>query len=175
MSRPGLPGRYWYSVPIDLHTPRLDVNCTRKEVGRPGPYVGPAPSESDTDTPIPDLITGDEDPPEPTAPRATKPNEEGLASANTSAFEPAPVGEASFSSPEEPSNAHKAEEIVNSSDTPDPRGSASATPPAKAPQERSPPPEDGPDPVEYEASEPDQGREQGEVPDPNSSPQLTEQ
>ncbi|GMF46122.1 unnamed protein product [Phytophthora fragariaefolia] len=24
--RPGLPGRYWYPVPIDLHTPRLDVN-----------------------------------------------------------------------------------------------------------------------------------------------------
>ncbi|GMF56439.1 unnamed protein product [Phytophthora fragariaefolia] len=24
--RPGLPGRYWYPVPIELHTPRLDVN-----------------------------------------------------------------------------------------------------------------------------------------------------
>ncbi|GMF50376.1 unnamed protein product [Phytophthora fragariaefolia] len=24
--RPGLPGRYWYPVPIDLHTPRLDVS-----------------------------------------------------------------------------------------------------------------------------------------------------
>ncbi|GMF25307.1 unnamed protein product [Phytophthora fragariaefolia] len=146
----------------------------RKEVRLPGPYVETAPSEPDTDTPNPDPITGDEDPPEPTAPRATKPNEEGPTSANTSVSEPAPVGEASISSPEEPSNARKAEEVLNSSDT-DPRCSASATPPTKAPQERSPPPEDGPDPMDYEESEPDQDREQGEVPDPNSSPQLTKQ
>ncbi|GMF49842.1 unnamed protein product [Phytophthora fragariaefolia] len=60
-------------------------------------------------------------------------------------------------------------------DTQDPKSSASATPPTQAPQERSPPPEDGPDPVDYEESEPDQDREQGEVPDPNSSPQLSDQ
>ncbi|GMF36851.1 unnamed protein product [Phytophthora fragariaefolia] len=34
----------------------------RTEVRLPGPYVEPAPSESDTNTPNPDLITGDEDP-----------------------------------------------------------------------------------------------------------------
>ncbi|GMF33559.1 unnamed protein product [Phytophthora fragariaefolia] len=69
----------------------------------------------------------------------------------------------------------KAENFLNPSDSQDPKSSASATPPARAPPERSPPPEDGPDPVDYEVSEPDQDREQGEVPDPNSSPQLTEQ
>ncbi|GMF49668.1 unnamed protein product [Phytophthora fragariaefolia] len=56
-----------------------------------------------------------------------------------------------------------------------PKSSASATSPAKAPEELSPPPEVGPDPVDYDESEPDQDREQGEVPDPNSAPQLTEQ
>ncbi|GMF21236.1 unnamed protein product [Phytophthora fragariaefolia] len=117
-----------------------------KEARLPGPFVEPATSESETDTPNPDLITGDEDsPPDSTAPRATKTSEGGLAAANTSA------------------------------DTHDQKGSASATPPAKAPQKRSPTPEDGPDPVDYGESEPDQDREQGEVPDPNSSPQLTEQ
>ncbi|GMG14503.1 unnamed protein product [Phytophthora fragariaefolia] len=38
-----------------------------------------------------------------------------------------------------------------------------------------PPTEDGPDPVDYEESEPDQERELGEVPDRNSSRQLTKQ
>ncbi|GMF54739.1 unnamed protein product [Phytophthora fragariaefolia] len=131
--------------------------------------------ESDTDTPNPDLITGDEDSAEPTAPRATKPSEEGLASVNTSASEPTPVKETPISSPKELSNARKAEEVLNASETADPRGSASATTSGKTPQERPPVPEDGPDPVDFEASEPDQDREQGEVPDPNSSPQLTEQ
>ncbi|GMF48134.1 unnamed protein product [Phytophthora fragariaefolia] len=58
----------------------------RKEVRLPGPYVEPAPSESDTDTPNPDLITGDEDSTaDPTAPRATKPSEGELVSANPTA------------------------------------------------------------------------------------------
>ncbi|GMF18137.1 unnamed protein product [Phytophthora fragariaefolia] len=79
------------------------------------------------------------------------------------------------SDPDVSSNARKAEDFLNSSDTQDPKGSASATPHAKAPQERSPPSEDDPDPVDYEESETDQDREQGEVPDLNSSPQLSEQ
>ncbi|GMF22916.1 unnamed protein product [Phytophthora fragariaefolia] len=66
-------------------------------------------------------------------------------------------------------------EPAPSDDSQDLKSSANTTPPAKAPQERSPPPEDGPDPVDYEELEPDQDRDQGEVPDPNSSPQLTEQ
>ncbi|GMF40014.1 unnamed protein product [Phytophthora fragariaefolia] len=45
---------------------------------------------------------------------------------------------------------------------------------ASVPPERSLPPEDGPGPVDDEVSEPDQDREQGEVPDPNSPLQLTE-
>ncbi|GMF45664.1 unnamed protein product [Phytophthora fragariaefolia] len=148
----------------------------RKEVRLPGPYVEPAPSESDTDTPNPDLTTGDEDSTaNSTAPRSTKPSEGELASANTTALEPTPVEEAPIPSPDVSSNARKAEAFLNSSDTQDPKSSASATPPAQAPQERSPPPEDGPYPVDYEESEPDQDREQGEVPDPNSSPQLSEQ
>ncbi|GMF38581.1 unnamed protein product [Phytophthora fragariaefolia] len=111
-----------------------------------GPYEEPAPSESDTDTPNPDLITGDEDSMAGSpAPRATKPSEGEPASANPTA------------------------------DSQDPKISASATPPARAPPERSPPPEGGPAPVDYKAPEPDQDREQGEVPDPNPSPQLTEQ
>ncbi|GMF27666.1 unnamed protein product [Phytophthora fragariaefolia] len=73
------------------------------------------------------------------------------------------------------SDARKAEDFLISSDSQDPKSSASATPPSRAPPEGSPPPEDGPDPVDYEESEPDQDREQGEVPDPNASPQLTEQ
>ncbi|GMF46947.1 unnamed protein product [Phytophthora fragariaefolia] len=147
----------------------------RKKVRLTGPYVEPAPSESDMDTPNTDLITGDEDSTlDPTAPRATKPSEGELASANTAASEPAPVEEAPIPSPDESLNVRKAEDFLNSSDTQDPKGPASATSPAKAPQERSPPPEDGPDPVDYEVSEPDQGREQGEVPDPKSSRQLTE-
>ncbi|GMF25329.1 unnamed protein product [Phytophthora fragariaefolia] len=110
----------------------------RKEVRLPGPYVEPAPSESDTDTPNPDLITGDEDSAAGSpAPRATKPHEGTPASAPATALAPVP--------------------------------------PAKTPQELPPPPEDGPDPVDNEASEPDQDPEQGEVPDPNSSPQLTAQ
>ncbi|GMF28537.1 unnamed protein product [Phytophthora fragariaefolia] len=136
----------------------------------------PPRRESDTDTPNPDLITGDEDSTaDSTTPGATKPSEGRLASANTTASEPAPVEEAPIPSPDVSSNARKEETLLNSSDTQDSKGSASATPPAKAPQERSPPPEDGPDPVDYEVSEPDQDREQGDAPDPNSAPQLTEQ
>ncbi|GMG18312.1 unnamed protein product [Phytophthora fragariaefolia] len=110
------------TAPSAKSTRRTRAN-KRQEVRLPGPYVEPAPSESDTDTPDPDLITGDEDP----------------------------------------------------RDSQDPKSSASTTSPPEAPQEPSSPPADGPDPVDYEESEPDQDREQGEVPDPNSSPQLTEQ
>ncbi|GMF55471.1 unnamed protein product [Phytophthora fragariaefolia] len=143
---------------------------------RSGPYVEPDTSGCDTDTPNPNLITGDEDShPDPTAPRATKPREGGLAAASTSASEPAPAKETPAPSPEEPSNARKAEDVLNSSGTHDPKGSASAITPDTTSQERSPTLEDGPDPVDYEESEPDQDREQGEVTDPNSSPLLTEQ
>ncbi|GMF49001.1 unnamed protein product [Phytophthora fragariaefolia] len=110
----------------------------RTEVRLPGPYVEPAASESDTDTPNPDLITGDEGfGPATATSRAPKPGEDPVASAKSAA-----------------------------SDAPTP---------AEAPQGQSPPQEDGPDPVDYEESEPDQDREQGETTDPNSSPQLTEQ
>ncbi|GMF39873.1 unnamed protein product [Phytophthora fragariaefolia] len=146
----------------------------RKEVRLPGPHVEPAPSEPDTDTPNPDLITGDEDSTTGSpAPRTTKPSEGEPASANTTASEPTPVEEASIPSQDVSSNARKAEDFLNSSDSQNPKSSASATPPAKAPPERSPPPED--DPVNFKESESDQGHEQGAVPDPNSSPQLTEQ
>ncbi|GMF33977.1 unnamed protein product [Phytophthora fragariaefolia] len=146
-----------------------------KEVRLPGPYAKPAPSESDTDTPNPDLITGDEDSTAGSpAPRATKPHE-GEPSAPTTALEPALVEDASIPRSDVPSDARKAEDFLNSSDSQDPKSSASATPPARAPPERSPPPDDGPDLGDYEGLEPDQDREQGEVPDPNSSPQLTEQ
>ncbi|GMF31648.1 unnamed protein product [Phytophthora fragariaefolia] len=148
----------------------------RKEVRLPGPYVEPAPSESDTDTPNPDLITGDDDSAAGSpAPRATQSREGDPASANTTAAEPTPVEKAAIPSPDGSSDARKAEDFLNSSDSQDPKSSASATSPAKGPQELASPPEDGPDPVDYEESEPDQDREQGEVPDPNSSPQLTEQ
>ncbi|GMF15155.1 unnamed protein product [Phytophthora fragariaefolia] len=148
----------------------------RKKVRLPGPYVEPGPSETDTDTPNSDLITGDDDSrPDPTASRATKPSEGGLTAASTSASEPAPAEEAPVHSPGELSNARKAENFLNARGTQDPKGSASAATLAKAPQERLPTPEDGPDPVDYEALEPDQDREQGELPDPNESPQLTEQ
>ncbi|GMF57309.1 unnamed protein product [Phytophthora fragariaefolia] len=148
----------------------------RKEVLLPGPYVEPSPSESDTDTPNPDLITGDEDSAAGSpAPRATEPSYGEPAPANTTASEPTPVVEAAVPSPDGASDARQAEDFLNTSDSQDPKSSASTTSPAKAPQEPSSPPADGPDPVDYEESEPDQDREQGEVPDPNSSPQLTEQ
>ncbi|GMF33588.1 unnamed protein product [Phytophthora fragariaefolia] len=162
------------TAPSAKSTRRSRVN-KRKEGRLPGPYVESAPSESDTDTPNPDLITGDEDSTAGSpAPRATQPSE-GESSANTTASEPTPVEEAAIPNPDGSSDARKAEDFLNSSDSQDPKSSASATSPAKAPQELSPPPEDSPDPVDYEGSEPDQDREQGEVPDPNSPPQLTEQ
>ncbi|GMF55626.1 unnamed protein product [Phytophthora fragariaefolia] len=163
------------TAPSAKSTRRTRAN-KRKEVRLSGPYVEPAHSESDTDTPNPDLITGDEDSAAGSpAPRATKPSEGESAPANTTASEPTPVGEAAVPSPNGSSDARKAEDFLNSNDAQDPKSSASATSPAKAPQELSPPPEDGPDPVDYEGSEPDHDREQGEVPDPNSSPHLTEQ
>ncbi|GMF20246.1 unnamed protein product [Phytophthora fragariaefolia] len=150
------------------------AEATRKDDAPPAEK--PSPNESDKDTPNPDLITGDEDsPPDSTDPRATGTSEGGLAAANSLASEPAPGEETPIPSPGESSNARKAGAFLNSSDTHASKDSASATPPAKAPQERSPTPEDGRDPVDYEASEPDRDREQGDVPDPNSSPQLTEQ
>ncbi|GMF55027.1 unnamed protein product [Phytophthora fragariaefolia] len=163
------------TAPSAKSTGRTRAN-KRKEVRLPGPYVEPAPSESDTDTPNPDLITGYEDSAAGSpAPRATKPSEGESAPANTTASEPTPVEEAAVPSPDGASDARQAEDFLNSSDSQDPKSSVSATSPATAPQEPSSPPADGPDPVDYEESEPDQDREQGEVPDPNSSPQLTEQ
>ncbi|GMF24899.1 unnamed protein product [Phytophthora fragariaefolia] len=146
----------------------------RTEVRLSGPYAKPAPSESDTDTPNPDLITGDEDSTAGSpALRATKPREGEPASARTTAPEPAPVEDASLPRPDV--TRRNAEDFVNSNDSQDPKSSASATPPARIPPVRSTPPEDSPDPVDYEESEPDQDREHGVVPDPSSSPQLTEQ
>ncbi|GMF51677.1 unnamed protein product [Phytophthora fragariaefolia] len=73
----------------------------RKEVRLSGPHVEPGPSEPDTGTPNPDLITGDEDSTaDSTAPRATKPSKGELASANTTASEPAPGEEAPIPSPD---------------------------------------------------------------------------
>ncbi|GMF46167.1 unnamed protein product [Phytophthora fragariaefolia] len=141
----------------------------RKGFRLPDPYEEPVPSESDTDTPNPDLITGEEDSTAGSlAPRATKPSEGEPASAHTTASEPTSVEDASVPSPDVSSDAHKAEDFVNSSGPQDPKSSASATLSAWVPPERSQPPEDGPDPVDYEQSEPDQDRERGEVPDPNS-------
>ncbi|GMF64353.1 unnamed protein product [Phytophthora fragariaefolia] len=163
------------TAPSAKSTRRTRAN-KRKEVRLPGPYVEPAPSESDTDTPNPDLITGDEDSAVGSpAPRATEPSDGESAAANTTASEPTPVTEAAVPSPDGASDARQAEDFLNSSDSQDPKSSASTTSPPKAPQEPSSPPADGPDPVDYEESEPDQDCEQGEVPDPNSSPQLTEQ
>ncbi|GMF58237.1 unnamed protein product [Phytophthora fragariaefolia] len=88
------------------------------------------------------------------------------AAANTTASEPTPVMEAAVPSPDGASDARQAEDFLNSSDSQDPKSSASTTSPPKAPLEPSSPPADGPDSVDYEESEPDQDREQGEVPDP---------
>ncbi|GMF50666.1 unnamed protein product [Phytophthora fragariaefolia] len=163
------------TAPSAKSTRRTRAN-KRKEVRLSGPHVEPAPSESDTDTPNPDLITGDEDSAAGSpAPRATKPSEGESASANTTASEPTLVEEAAVPRPDGASDAHRAEDFLNSSASQGPKSSASATSPAKAPQELSSPPADGPDPVDYEESEPDQDREKGEVPDSTSSPQLTEQ
>ncbi|GMF31038.1 unnamed protein product [Phytophthora fragariaefolia] len=74
-----------------------------------------------------------------------------------------------------PKSNAKTKTAPSANDSQDPKSSTSATPPARTPPGRSLPPEDGPDPVDYEESESDQDREQGEVPDPNSSRQLTEQ
>ncbi|GMF54616.1 unnamed protein product [Phytophthora fragariaefolia] len=94
----------------------------RTEVRLPCPYVEPAPSESDTDTPNPDLITGDEDSTAGSpAPRATKPSEGEPATANTTASEPTPVDEAAIPSSDVSSDARKAEDFVNSSDSQDPK------------------------------------------------------
>ncbi|GMF62437.1 unnamed protein product [Phytophthora fragariaefolia] len=163
------------TAPSAKSTRRTRVN-KRKEVCLPGPYVEPAPSASDTDSPNPDLITGDEDSAVGSpAPRATEPSEGESAAANTTASEPTPVTEAAVPRPDGASDARQAEDFLTSSDSQDPKSSASTTSPPKAPQEPSSPPADGPDPVDYEESEPDQDREQGAVTDPNSSPQLTEQ
>ncbi|GMF42909.1 unnamed protein product [Phytophthora fragariaefolia] len=99
----------------------------------------PAPSESDTDTSNPDLITGDEASTAGSpAPRATKPNKGEPASANTTASEPAPVEEASIPSSDVSSDARQAEDFVNTSDSQGPKSSASATPPAWAPPPMTP-------------------------------------
>ncbi|GMG18249.1 unnamed protein product [Phytophthora fragariaefolia] len=141
------------TAPSAKSTRRTRAN-KRKEVRLPGPFRGGGGSP---------------------APRATEPSEGESAAANTTASEPTPVMEAAVPSPDGASGARQAEDFLNSSDSQDQKSSASTTSPPKAPQEPSSPPADGPDPVDYEESEPDQDREQGEVPDPNSSPQLTEQ
>ncbi|GMF31225.1 unnamed protein product [Phytophthora fragariaefolia] len=139
------------TAPSAKSTKRTRAN-KRKEVRLPGPFRGGSP-----------------------APGAAKPSEGESASANTTASEPIPVEEAAVPRPDGASDAQQAEDCLNSSDSQDPKRSASATSPAKAPQALSSPPADGPDPVDCEESEPDQDPEQGGVPDPNSSPQLTEQ
>ncbi|GMF56591.1 unnamed protein product [Phytophthora fragariaefolia] len=98
----------------------------RKEVRLPGPYVEPAPSESETDTPNPDLITGDEDSAAGSpAQRATKPSEGESAPANTTASEPTPVEETAVPSPDGASDARQAGDFLNSSDSQDLQSSAS--------------------------------------------------
>ncbi|GMF55632.1 unnamed protein product [Phytophthora fragariaefolia] len=88
------------TTPSAKSTRRTRAN-KRKEVRLPGPYVEPAPRESDTDTPNPDLITGDEDSAVGSqAPRATEPSEGESAAANTTASEPTPVMEAAVPSPD---------------------------------------------------------------------------
>ncbi|GMF40037.1 unnamed protein product [Phytophthora fragariaefolia] len=125
--------------------------------------------------PIPTKLPGMKTPRRAARLREPEPSDGESAPANTTASEPTPVEEAAVPSPDGASDARQAEDFLNSSDSQDPKSSASTTSPAKAPQEPSSPPADGSDPVDYEESEPDQDREQGEVPDPNSSPQLTEQ
>ncbi|GMF28690.1 unnamed protein product [Phytophthora fragariaefolia] len=88
-------------------------------------------------------------------PRATEPSDGEPAPANTTASEPTPVVEAAVPSPDGASDARQAEDFLNSSDSQDPKSSASTTSPAKALQEPSSPPADGPDLVDYVESEPD--------------------
>ncbi|GMG18408.1 unnamed protein product [Phytophthora fragariaefolia] len=139
------------TAPSAKSTRRTRAN-KRKEVRLPGPFRGGLPGSASHCT-----------------------ERRRSAAASTTASEPTPVMEAALPSLDGTSDARQAEGFLNSSDSQDPKSSASTTSPPKAPQEPSSPPADGPDPVDYEESEPDQDREQGEVPDPNSSPQLTEQ
>ncbi|GMF20891.1 unnamed protein product [Phytophthora fragariaefolia] len=103
------------------------------------------------------------------------PGEDRVADTNTATSEPTSVGEDPAPSPKDTSNTRTTEGVLNANSPQEPSASASAPTPAEVPQGQSSPPEDGPDPVNYEESQPDQDREQGEVPDPNSTPQLTEQ
>ncbi|GMF42224.1 unnamed protein product [Phytophthora fragariaefolia] len=122
------------TAPSAKSTRRTRAN-KRKEVRLPGPYVEPGPSESDTDTPNPDRITGDEDSAAGSpVPRATKPSGGESSPANTTVCEPTPVEEAAVTSPDGASDTRQAEDFLNSSDSQDPKSSASATSPAKAPQ-----------------------------------------
>ncbi|GMF16587.1 unnamed protein product [Phytophthora fragariaefolia] len=148
----------------------------RTEVRLHGPYVETDTSESDTGTPNPDLIIGDEDSgPDTPALRAPKPGEDRVADANNAASEPALVEEDPAPSLKDTSDARKAEDVLNAISSHVPSASASAPTPAEVPQRQPLPPDGGPDPMGYEESGSDQDREQGEVPDPNTSPQLTEQ
>ncbi|GMF41855.1 unnamed protein product [Phytophthora fragariaefolia] len=70
------------------------VTRKRKEVCLPGPYEGPDTSESNMDTPNPDLITGEEGGSNPgtAASRVTKPSEGYAVDVSTSGAEPALTG-----------------------------------------------------------------------------------
>ncbi|GMF61318.1 unnamed protein product [Phytophthora fragariaefolia] len=169
--------------PKEATTPRVNGATSVKSgphatKGKPAKAHAPATTTAPSAKSTSEQAQGDSAVGSP-APRATEPSEGESAAANTTASEPTPVTEAAVPSavpsPDGASDARQAEDFLNSSDSQDPKSSASTTSPPKAPQEPSSPPADGPDPVDYEESDPDQDREQGEIPDPNSSPQLTEQ
>ncbi|GMF63045.1 unnamed protein product [Phytophthora fragariaefolia] len=110
----------------------------RTEVRLPGPYVEPDASGSDTDTPNPDLVTGDEDSgPDTTAPRASKPSEDRVADANTAASEAASAEEDPVPRPKDTSDTRKAEDVLNARSSQEPSEWASASTPAEVPQGQS--------------------------------------
>ncbi|GMF34988.1 unnamed protein product [Phytophthora fragariaefolia] len=94
------------TAPSAKSTRRTKAN-KRKEVRLPGPFRGGLPG-----------------------PRATKPSEGESASASSTASEPTLVEEAAVPGPDGASDAHHAEDFINSSDSQDPKSSASATSPA---------------------------------------------
>ncbi|GMF54264.1 unnamed protein product [Phytophthora fragariaefolia] len=148
----------------------------RTVVHLPGPYVEAATCESGTDTPNRDLTAGDEDSePYTAAPRVPKPNEDPVAVAKPAASKPAPTEEGPTPSSNDTSDARKAVDVLTGRNSHEPSVSATVPTPVEVPKGQSSPPEDGPGPMGYEESEPDQNREQGGVPDPTSSPQRTEQ
>ncbi|GMF50917.1 unnamed protein product [Phytophthora fragariaefolia] len=99
-----------------------------------------------------------------------QPSEEGVADANTAVSEPDSAKEGPVPSPKDTSNARKAKGVLTARSSQEPSESTSAPTPAEVPQGQSSLPEDGPGPVDYEESEPDQDREQREAPGHNTSP-----